>query len=88
MEDPFVLEARSHWAQANRNGRIAFQTFLATIASFAVLAWNVDASWAWWFWLGAVAFATRMFVALEARWFHRKATRIALEFHTFSKRLG
>jgi len=89
MEDPFILEARSHWAQASRNGRLAWQTFLATIASFAIFTWHVnDGGWWWLFFFGSIAFGVRMLCALEARWFHRCAARIMAASYDYLQRFG
>lgn len=85
-DDPLLLEARKHMAEANRNGRIAFQALLFAIGALIVNCWTIEQSWTWWLWVAWVVALVRMTLALKERWFHRKAARIALEFYAYSKR--
>jgi hypothetical protein len=80
-DDPFLAEAKSHAEQAARYGAVAFRAFIAAIASFTIYAWRVDDGWCWWFWWAAVFFLLRMSFAIQERWFHRQAARIAIAFH-------
>lgn len=88
MENPFLVEARNHKAEADRNGRTALQAFLSAVAAFVLYGWSIEQSWCWWFWVAAVVALVGMTQALESRWFHRKAARIALEFYAYSNRSG
>ncbi|HEY1976392.1 MAG TPA: hypothetical protein VGG89_07605 [Candidatus Baltobacteraceae bacterium] len=87
MEDPFILEARKHKAEADRNGRIALQAFIAMVASFIIYSWHIESDGWWWlFWWASVLFAMRTWFALQERWIRRKSARIAMSFYEYSKR--
>lgn len=79
--ESFLIEAKRHLSEADRNGSIAFKAFLWAAGLFAIFAINIERSWCWWFYWTSLMCGLRMFYAIKERWFHRGAARISYAFH-------
>lgn len=78
--------ARSHEVEADRNGWIALGSFTCAVVAFIIWGRHTNEGGWWWLFWASIAYGWRAISALEARWFHRTATRVAVEFFGRSKR--